>query len=284
MSTTPKYGQYADVLRAGEQGYTTSNASFSEQVQHYAEQWQPPPDTPWLTQLNLEAPRRNVQSLPQSYRRTKRIIDVVGSIGLGVLLAPVWLTFPLIIKLTSGPGPVLYQQIRVGLNNRYQSPAQSDAVRSETDRRTQFNYGKLFTIYKFRTMKADAEKDGAQLAQANDARVTKLGQFMRQTRIDEIPQLVNVLRGEMSLVGPRPERPVFVDALSREIPDYLDRLGLKPGLTGIAQIENGYDTDTESFRRKVAYDLQYLQNCCVRNDLKILARTVHVVVTGKGAL
>ena len=133
-------------------------------------------------------------------------------------------------------------------------------------------------------MRNDAEKDGAQFAQKNDARVTSLGKFMRRTRVDELPQLLNILRGDMSLVGPRPERPVFVDQLSKEIPNYLNRLGLRPGLSGIAQIENGYDNDTESFRRKVAYDLLYLQNCCIRNDLKILFRTIYVVFTGKGAL
>ena len=107
---------------------------------------------------------------------------------------------------------------------------------------------------------------------------------MRKTRIDEIPQLINVLKGEMSLVGPRPERPEFVDKLSNEIPGYLNRLGLRPGLTGIAQIENGYDSDTESIRRKIAYDLQYLRNCSVMNDFTILWRTVYVILTGKGAL
>ncbi|MCA8996090.1 MAG: sugar transferase, partial [Planctomycetaceae bacterium] len=103
-------------------------------------------------------------------------------------------------------------------------------------------------------------------------------------RLDELPQLWNVLKGEMSLVGPRPERPEFIEKLSEEIPNYLDRLGLKPGLTGVAQILNGYDNEIESFRRKVAFDLHYLRHCGPWNDFKILIRTISVVLTGSGAL
>lgn len=269
------------------------NVGFTELVERYVHDYQPP-DTPWLTQLELDEPRVNVYSLSSRYRFWKRTIDIVGSLSLGLLLAPLWLVIPVLIKLTGGSGPTIYKQTRVGLNSR---DKQKNRRRSNTgeiyendrrvgspNRRNENSFGKLFTIYKFRTMRNDAEQQGAQFAQQNDSRVTALGKFMRKTRIDEIPQLVNVLRGEMSLVGPRPERPVFVDQLSKEIPYYLDRLGLQPGLTGIAQIENGYDNDVESFRRKVAYDLQYLQNCSIGNDLKILLRTITVVLTGKGAL
>jgi lipopolysaccharide/colanic/teichoic acid biosynthesis glycosyltransferase len=133
-------------------------------------------------------------------------------------------------------------------------------------------------------MRRDAERNGAQFAVQGDPRVTSIGMFLRKTRLDELPQLWNVLRGEMTLVGPRPERPEFIQQLSQEIPGYLQRLGLKPGLTGLAQIINGYDNNIESFRRKVALDLLYLQNCCFWNDVKILIRTVGVVLTGKGAL
>ena len=152
------------------------------------------------------------------------------------------------------------------------------------DRRRDGGYGKPFTLYKFRTMKIDAEKHGAQFAVKGDPRVTSIGRFLRKTRLDELPQLWNVLRGEMSLVGPRPERPEFIDTLSAEIPNYINRLGLKPGLTGLAQVINGYDNNIESFKRKVNLDLLYLQNCCFRNDLKILFRTIRVVLTGSGAL
>ncbi len=133
-------------------------------------------------------------------------------------------------------------------------------------------------------MRIDAEKDGAQFAVQGDTRVTCVGRILRKSRLDELPQLWNVLRGEMSLVGPRPERPEFIEQLSEEIPNYLERLGIKPGITGLAQVLNGYDNEIEGFRRKVALDLLYLQNCCFWNDVKILLRTVTVVVTGKGAL
>ena len=132
-------------------------------------------------------------------------------------------------------------------------------------------------------MRMDAELSGAQFALENDPRITPVGWFLRRTRIDELPQLWNILRGDMSLIGPRPERPEFMEQLSDEIPGYLDRLGLKPGLSGIAQILNGYDNEVEGFRRKIGYDLLYLQNCCLLNDLKILLRTVRVVITGEGA-
>lgn len=252
------------------------------------------PNADWLIKLHLDSPRNDVRCLNPHSRRLKRIIDILGSLSLMVLLTPVWVVVPILIKLTSGPGPVIFRQTRVGLNLRRESPSRrgdsvtgpdgEDRRNPEGERRQDFNYGKPFTLLKFRTMRNDAEKNGAQFAQKNDNRVTWLGRFMRRTRIDETPQLLNILRGDMSLVGPRPERPVFVDQLSKEIPNYLNRLGLRPGLSGIAQIENGYDNDTESFRRKVAYDLLYLQNCCVRNDLKILWRTIYVVITGKGAL
>jgi len=139
-------------------------------------------------------------------------------------------------------------------------------------------------MYKFRTMRTDAEKNGAQFAVKGDARVTSIGWFLRRTRLDELPQLWNILKGDMSFVGPRPERPEFIESLSNEIPGYLYRLGLKPGLTGLAQVVNGYDNNIESFRRKVAFDLLYLQNCSLLNDLKIILRTASVVITGKGAL
>lgn len=133
-------------------------------------------------------------------------------------------------------------------------------------------------------MRIDAGKNGAQFSTKGDPRVTSIGRFLRKTRLDELPQLWNVLRGEMSLVGPRPERPDFIEPLSEEVPNYLLRLGIKPGLTGLAQVLNGYDNDIAGFRRKVALDLLYLQNCCVANDLNISFRTVGVVLTGKGVL
>jgi lipopolysaccharide/colanic/teichoic acid biosynthesis glycosyltransferase len=226
----------------------------------------------------------------------KRVGDLVISTALLVLLAPLMALVVLAVRLTS-PGPAVFQQLRVGLNLRgdsrdrrgggydyLHSAAAEDKRKGRRDRRRRRAYGRPFVLYKFRTMQVDAEKNGAQFAKQNDPRVTPLGRFLRKTRLDELPQLWNVLRGEMSLVGPRPERPEFVGQLSEQIPNYLNRLGLRPGLSGVAQIVNGYDNDIESFRRKVAYDLLYLQNCSLRNDAKILIRTIGTVVTGRGAL
>lgn len=248
----------------------------------------------WLTPLHLARPRTDIRCVPEPTRLAKRLLDVFGSAALLVVLLPVMLLVAVLIKLTS-PGPIIFRQTRVGLNLRRIGPdrrLRQDPLPEEgadrripgSDRRTEFSYGRHFTLYKFRTMRVDAEKEGARFAVKGDSRVTPIGRFLRKTRLDELPQLWNVLRGEMSLVGPRPERPEFIRGLSDEIPGYLDRLGLKPGLTGVAQILNGYDNELESFRRKVAFDRYYLQNCSLVNDLKILLRTVGVVISGSGAL
>ncbi|HUQ71943.1 MAG TPA: sugar transferase [Planctomycetaceae bacterium] len=268
-------------------------ADLADIFDHYlADESLTPP--PWLTRLNLGRPRRNTRCLGESMRVWKRLMDVVGALFLLIALSPVMLVVAVLIRLTS-PGPVIFRQVRVGLNLREKKrdrrlprlgtepPAGIERRQPQTDRRRDSAYGKPFVLYKFRTMRIDAEKNGAQLATKGDPRVTSIGRFLRLTRLDELPQLWNVLKGEMTLVGPRPERPEFIEQLSGEIPNYLNRLGLKPGLTGLAQIVNGYDSDLDSFRRKVNFDLMYLQNCCVWNDLKILFRTIGVVLTGSGA-
>ena len=253
------------------------------------------PKAEWVRRLRLSQPRENLSCLPRSLRITKRSFDIVGSVLLLVLCSPIMLTAAILVKLTS-PGPIIYRQTRVGVNLRKKQqrdrrqdavaiPADLDERRQPgRDRREQDEFGMPFTIYKFRTMRSDAERNGARFATAGDDRATSVGRLLRRTRIDELPQLWNVLKGEMSLVGPRPERPEFMRDLSARIPNYLDRLGLQPGLTGLAQVVNGYDNELSGFRKKVGYDLLYLQNCCVINDLKILLRTVRVVITGEGAL
>ena len=252
------------------------------------------PRTEWIRKLNLTEPRENLRCLPLSFRAAKRLFDIVGALILLIACSPLMILAATLVKLTS-PGPIIYSQVRVGLNlrkkqgkDRRQSTRlySGDANRRQPgrDRRELNNFGLPFTIYKFRTMRSDAEKNGARFATQGDARVTPIGKLLRRTRIDELPQLWNILRGDMSLVGPRPERPEFMKELSSHIPGYLDRLGLKPGLTGIAQVVNGYDNELEGFRKKVAYDLVYLQNCCLMNDLKVLTRTIRVVITGEGAL
>ncbi|MDB5390034.1 MAG: Sugar transferase [Planctomycetaceae bacterium] len=265
---------------------------LSDLVQSYSDPTELPP-TDWLTRLRLGRPRSDIRNLSESTRFMKRATDIFVSVSMLIGLAPVMLLVAIAVRLTS-PGPIIFAQTRVGLNYRKKRPDRrkssgSSEVGAEEDRRLGARrngggYGRPFVLYKFRTMRTDAEKFGAQFAQKNDPRVTSIGLFLRKSRLDELPQLWNVLTGDMSLVGPRPERPEFIEKLTAEVPGYLNRLGLKPGLTGIAQVVNGYDNNIESFRRKVALDLLYLQNCCMWNDIKILFRTIGVVLTGKGAL
>lgn len=269
----------------------SANASFDSLMAKHAEVI---PTVEWLSTLPLETARENVRCLPMSVRIGKRIVDIVGALTLLILTSPIMLAAAILVKLTS-PGPVIYSQTRVGLNLRtkkkkdrreeFSLPVDAvDRRKPGRDRRELSNFGRPFTIYKLRSMRNDSERNGAQFAQKGDARVTAIGLFMRRTRIDELPQLWNILKGDMSLIGPRPERPEFMQELQKHIPNFIDRLGLKPGLTGIAQVVNGYDNEIEGFRRKVSYDLLYLQKCCLWNDIKILFRTVRVVITGEGAL
>ncbi|MBA4548175.1 sugar transferase [Thermoactinomyces intermedius] len=185
----------------------------------------------------------------------KRAFEIVFSIALLLFTLPVLVLTMIAIKLES-PGPVFYKQERVGLN------------------------GKRFEIIKLRSMRTDAEKNGPQWAAKNDPRVTRVGKFIRKTRIDELPQLINILRGDMSLIGPRPERPVFTEKFDKEIPGFKKRLLVKPGLTGWAQVNGGYEmTPAEKFE----LDMFYIQNQSFKMDMQILFRTVWVVVSGNGA-
>ncbi|MFH1701385.1 MAG: sugar transferase [Candidatus Zixiibacteriota bacterium] len=216
----------------------------------------------------------------------KRAVDIIGALVGLVLTLPVFIILPILIRLDS-PGPVFYKQLRVGQNRRRDERRQENGSMLGRDRRNRRRinlHGTPFHVYKFRTMVPEAEKKcGAVWATKNDPRVTRLGRFMRKSRLDEIPQFVNILLGHMSLVGPRPERPKFVEELSSQVDNYKMRLDVKPGLTGLAQIENGYDSSVASVVRKVQYDLQYIQKWNIWQDFKIMMRTVLVVFTGKGA-
>jgi sugar transferase (PEP-CTERM system associated) len=191
----------------------------------------------------------------------KRMFDISVSLVILVVAGP----FMLLVSIASliesmGKDPILYSQVRVGKN------------------------GKPFRVHKFRSMRTDAESDGvARWATKNDSRVTVLGRFIRKTRLDELPQLFNVLRGEMSLVGPRPERPEFVAKLSRDIPYYAERHWVKPGLTGWAQMLYPYAATEEDTKRKLEYDLYYVKNGGTMLDTIILLQTIEVVLLGKGA-
>lgn len=234
----------------------------------------------WLRELRLPEDRQNIRCLNRRTRIAKRILDVAVASCLLVLTAPLVLLAAIAVKLSSR-GPVLFSQIRVGLNQR---SMRDDDPADATCRRETAAYGKPFRIFKIRTMHLAASEAGPSQAQSGDRRVFAIGKLLRKMRIDELPQLVNVLRGEMSMVGPRPECIEYMEELNAKVPGYSKRLGLKPGLTGIAQIESGYANDIDSYRRKVAYDLVYLQNCCLSNDIRIMVRTLKVILTGFGAL
>ncbi len=219
-----------------------------------------------------------LESLPGiAFRAGKRLFDIVAaSVGL-VGFAVVLPLLALIIKLDS-PGSVFYSQERVGINRRRGRNAAAGG-----ERRKVLQPGRPFRIYKLRSMGRDAERNGPQWATTGDMRVTRVGRFLRKTRLDELPQLWNVLKGDMSLIGPRPERLCFIRQLESDVPFYHDRLLVKPGLTGLAQVRNGYDEDIEGVKRKVEYDRRYIRNCNPLTEMGILLETVRVVVKGEGA-
>jgi exopolysaccharide biosynthesis polyprenyl glycosylphosphotransferase len=189
----------------------------------------------------------------------KRVFDVIVSGALFLVALPIMLVTALCIYLDSGL-PVLYRQRRVGQD------------------------GRVFTLYKFRSMRVDAESTGApRWASTGDDRTTRVGRFIRKWRLDELPQLINVLRGEMSFVGPRPERPYFVDQLTKQIPYYALRHSAKPGITGWAQVRYQYGASVDDAIEKLQYDLYYLKNRSLFLDIMIMFATVEVVLWGRGA-
>lgn len=193
----------------------------------------------------------------KSFNKFKRLLDIALSIAGLLLTAPLSAYAAILIKLSS-PGPVIYKQNRLG------------------------KHGKVFRIYKLRTMFANAENaTGAVWAKENDSRVTPVGSILRKTHIDEIPQFINVLKGQMSIVGPRPERPELVRDLKMLVMDYEKRLQVKPGITGLAQVRHKYDETIEDVKKKIKFDLAYIRNMCFLADLRILGRTCVVVLTGK---
>jgi exopolysaccharide biosynthesis polyprenyl glycosylphosphotransferase len=200
-----------------------------------------------------------VNFIRKSYDKFKRFADIfLACIGL-ILTAPILAFATMLIKLTS-KGPIVYKQNRVGKGST------------------------IFEIYKLRTMCVDAEKQtGAVWAKKNDPRITPVGKLLRKTHIDEIPQLLNVINGEMSIVGPRPERPEMVRDFKTLILDYEKRLQVKPGITGLAQVWHKYDETIDDVKKKIKYDLLYIKKICLWVDLRVIAQTFAVVLTGKGA-
>ena len=196
--------------------------------------------------------------LRRRFLLVKEVVDRVLALAGLLVFLPVLAILAVLVKLTS-PGPAFFIQKRVGKN------------------------GRIFGILKLRTMVSDAEQaTGPIWAQENDPRITPVGRFLRFTHLDEVPQLLNVLKGEMSLVGPRPERPVFVEQFRDQIPDYAARLRVKPGITGLAQVCHRYDETLRDVKKKLAYDLLYIRKMCLMVDIAILLLTF-LRLTGKGA-
>jgi exopolysaccharide biosynthesis polyprenyl glycosylphosphotransferase len=196
--------------------------------------------------------------MPEWEKKLKRTFDIIISLLIIIFTFPICFIISIAIKIDS-KGPVFFTQERCGQN------------------------GKTFTMIKFRSMVSDAEKiSGPVWSQKDDPRITDIGRIIRRLRIDEIPQMLNVLKGEMSFVGPRPERPFFVEKLANEIPYYKRRLKVRPGITGWAQVKHKYDESLEDVKIKLKYDLFYIENMSLRMDFKIILRTIYVVLFGKG--
>jgi len=209
--------------------------------------------------------------------RARRILNLVAALVLLVLTLPFWILIAAAIKLTSR-GPVFYAQTRVGLDARQTGPRRDDPRRRED------LGGRPFRIYKFRTMRVDAEhQSGAVWAQKNDSRVTPVGRLLRRYRLDELPQLLNVIRGEMNVVGPRPERPTIFAHLREQIPNYQVRQRTRPGITGHAQVNLEYDSSVDDVRRKVSFDLEYIHRASFWEDLKIMFKTIPVMLFRRGS-
>ena len=189
------------------------------------------------------------------FEACQRTVDIVLSLIGCIVGIPFIIIFGLLIKIEDG-GPITYKQERLG------------------------RYGKEFYVYKLRSMRTDAEKFGAQWAEKDDPRVTKVGKFIRKTRLDEIPQLWNILKGDMGIIGPRPERSFFVKEFEEKYDHFVYRLAVKPGLTGWAQVNGGYEMDPGE---KLVYDLEYIRNRSLLFDIKIILKTVAVLFTGDGA-
>lgn len=199
----------------------------------------------------------NPEIMPAWQFALKRLMDVSVSALALILLAPFMAVIALLVK-TSSPGPVLFRQERIGLN------------------------GRPFQIIKFRSMFGDAEREGPQLSSSTDPRITPIGRFLRRTRMDELPQFWNVLKGEMSLVGPRPERRHFIDAIMQEAPHYRHLHKVRPGITSWGQVKFGYAENVEQMVRRLKYDILYIENMSLAVDLKILAYTILIILRGDG--
>jgi lipopolysaccharide/colanic/teichoic acid biosynthesis glycosyltransferase len=245
-------------------------------VQRSGEETLPTIQKLWGFERGQPGRLERLEAIPAESRITIRLVNFVLALVALVLLLPVLALVALLVRCTSS-GPVLYTQVRVGHDRRF------PAERIQNHRRERDLGGRPFTIYKFRTMWVDAEHaSGAVWAQQSDPRVTPIGRLLRQYRLDELPQLFNVLKGEMNIVGPRPERPTIFAELREHIAEYPLRQRAKPGITGLAQINHHYDRSLEDVRTKVHYDLEYIRRQSVTEDLRIMLMTVPVVLLRRG--
>lgn len=226
-------------------------------------------------------PLPEVETIAQPRERSEvacRVLNFTLALGALIAVTPLMVIIAVIVKATSR-GPVFYSQTRVGLDRRRGRP-----VAPEVQHRRQHDIGGLaFTIYKFRTMCVNAEHlTGAVWASKADPRVTPLGKHMRKYRLDELPQLLNVLLGDMNIVGPRPERPSIFADLRKTIPTYEYRQQVRPGITGLAQVSQQYDTSMDDVRNKVRFDLEYIGRQGLAEDIRIMLRTVPVILFKRG--
>jgi len=239
------------------------------------------PDAPPVSDDETAALAEDLEGVVDARSRTlRRVADVLVAASALAVLAPVMGIVAVAIKLDS-PGPVFYTQDRIGINRRRSERRRG--ARGADARRRVIHAGRPFKIWKFRTMRTDAEAAGPQWAKNGDPRITRLGRLLRKTRLDEVPQFLNVVHGDMTLIGPRPERAFFINILENEVPHYRKRLLVKPGITGMAQVHSGYDDSIDSVRTKVRWDLRYIRSQGARADLAILVRTVRTILTGDGA-
>jgi lipopolysaccharide/colanic/teichoic acid biosynthesis glycosyltransferase len=255
---------------------TPTAESYRRRIQSHANPVPPIVAPTTLRTLRLEAMEAHHEAVAtERSERLRRVLNITIALVSLMVLLPLLLVIAALVKLSS-PGPVFYTQPRVGIDRR------NGREPSGNHRRSIDYGGRIFQIYKFRTMKEVAGAEDQVWASENDWRVTRIGRVLRKYRLDELPQLINVLKGDMNIVGPRPEQPDILIRLRASIREYPRRQRVLPGITGLAQVNHHYDRSLDDVRRKLQFDLDYLQRRSAMEDIRIMARTVPVVLLQKG--